>query len=250
MSGNKLKWIAMLIMMIDHIGYGLLGPIISAHPESYGTVDNLRLTPLVIVYYAMRLVGRIAFPIFIFLLIQGFLYSHDRIQYFARLLLFAVISEIPFDLVFSISTKQLNKGKIIEFAYQNVFFTLAFGLLLITIIDVFRKIPQKGSASYVVVGTLCIIILLVVYGLQPDYGVIGALAILAAYCFKNDPKKMTAACVTVLLLSSQMEITAYLAIVLVGQYNGSRGKGNKWVFYLFYPIHLLMIVGIRILIGY
>lgn len=250
MSGNKLKWIAMFIMMIDHIGYGLLWPMIDAHPESYGTADNLRMTPLVIVYFAMRSIGRIAFPIFIFLLIQGFLHSHDRIHYFGRLLLFAAISEVPFDLAFSISTNQAKEGCLIEFGYQNVFFTLAIGLLLITVIDVFIKIPEKGGIAYFATGTLCVVILLVSYGLQADYGVIGVLAIVAAYYFRKDPKKMIIACVSVLVLSSLMEAFAYFAIIPVSQYNGQRGKGNKWIFYLFYPAHLLVLVGIRMMIGY
>ena len=84
MSGNKLKWIAMLTMLIDHTGAVVVWPFIEAHPEIHGSGGNLKLTGLVMLYFMMRLIGRIAFPIFIFLLIQGFSKTHNRIMYLVR----------------------------------------------------------------------------------------------------------------------------------------------------------------------
>ena len=76
-----------------------------------------------------------AYPIFIFLLLEGFQYTHNRFLYIGRLLLFAIISEIPFDLAVNLSTNSILKGHVLEFTSQNVFFTLAIGMIVLTVFD-------------------------------------------------------------------------------------------------------------------
>ena len=97
-----LKMIAITTMLIDHVGAVLL-------PQ----------------YPILRIIGRIAFPIFCFLLVEGFMHTHDVIRYMTRIGLFALISEIPFDLLFY--------GRILDGTHQNVFFTLFIGLVMLTI---------------------------------------------------------------------------------------------------------------------
>ena len=102
LSGSTLKIIEMVTMLIDHIGAAVLARMIIA-----GNAD------LYDAYRTLRMIGRIAFPIFCFLLIEGFQHTKNAKKYAERLFLFAAISEIPFDLAFS--------AKVLEFQYQNVF---------------------------------------------------------------------------------------------------------------------------------
>ena len=95
MSGQSLKFIAIATMVIDHIGLALFP-------------DEL----------IWRYIGRISFPIFAFLIVEGFVHTSDFKKYIGRILLFAIISEIPFNLLVS--------GKVLDFTHQNVFFTFAF----------------------------------------------------------------------------------------------------------------------------
>ncbi len=96
----QLKWIAVITMIIDHTG-AVLFP------------DNM----------VFRYIGRIAFPIFCFLLVEGFFHTRDVRKYMLRLGLFALISEIPYDLAF--------RDTVLEFEHQNVFFALLLGVVMI-----------------------------------------------------------------------------------------------------------------------
>ena len=95
LSGSSLKIIAILSMVIDHFAASILynGILLPAAPISQGSPYwNLYL-----VYRAMRTIGRIAFPIFCFLLVEGFFYTSNRKKYALRMLVFALLSEFPFD---------------------------------------------------------------------------------------------------------------------------------------------------------
>ena len=123
-SGSTLKMIAIVTMVIDHIGAAVLARLLMVN--GLGELDQTNADAIMLwlsangalywTYTIMRMIGRVAFPIFCFLLVEGFLHTHDVKKYAMRLGLFALISEIPFDLAFS--------SKILEFNYQNVFFTL------------------------------------------------------------------------------------------------------------------------------
>ncbi len=251
-SGSTLKIIAIVTMFIDHVGAALLGRYIMASGyleiavsgdmhailtwlEEYGV--------LYYVYTAMRMIGRIAFPIFCFLLIEGFQKTHDVRKYALRLGLFALISEIPFDLAFN--------AQILEFAYQNVFFTLFLGLLAMIGYDWIwkrrwfsAKVPGtavKLLLSAVVLGFFCF----AAEVLKTDYAAIGVICITVMYAFRRKKAAQIAAgCVAFV-----WEITAPLAFIPIGFYNGKRGLKLKYIFYLFYPLHLLLIYLICMVLG-
>lgn len=90
-AGSALKIIALVTMLIDHIAATLLLELIR---------DGIGGKALIDVYWVMRSVGRMAFPIYCFLLVEGFKYTSDRTKYALRLVCFAAISEIPFDMAF------------------------------------------------------------------------------------------------------------------------------------------------------
>ncbi len=122
LSGNTIKIAAVIVMLIDHTGAAIVGPYIaSAH------VPADQISFLTSVYSVMRAIGRTAFPLFCFLLVEGFYHTGNRVKYLRNLVIFAVISEYPFDLA-------LMGGKI-NWAHQNVFFTLAIGLATIWAIE-------------------------------------------------------------------------------------------------------------------
>lgn len=137
-TGSTLKIIAMITMLIDHIGATIVLQLVQRNSDNFDAFGNLRITGMVILYYVLRGIGRLAFPIFIFLLLEGFQYTHNRFLYIGRLLLFAIISEIPFDLAVNLSTNSILKGHVLEFTSQNVFFTLAIGMIVLTVLEGLR----------------------------------------------------------------------------------------------------------------
>lgn len=137
-TGSTLKIIAMITMLIDHIGATIVLQLVQRNSDNFDAFGNVRMTGMVILYYVLRGIGRLAFPIFIFLLLEGFQYTHNRFLYIGRLLLFAIISEIPFDLAVNLSTNSILKGHVLEFASQNVFFTLAIGMIVLTVLEGLR----------------------------------------------------------------------------------------------------------------
>lgn len=139
-SGSTIKIIAVVAMLIDHIAAALLTRMLLI--RGFNTImysnDFEKITQWVIenaaLYYSvmlMRMVGRLGFPIFCFLLVQGFQKTRSVKKYAMRMALFALISEIPFDLAIS--------GTVMDFGYQNVYFTLLLGLLALCAIDWLAK---------------------------------------------------------------------------------------------------------------
>lgn len=215
LSMNQLKNIAMFFMLIDHVAYVMLERGLGLGGNLY-TIDRI-----------MRGMGRLAFPIFCFTIVEGFQKTSNAKEYLKRLIIFALISEIPFDLAF--------RGALFTMKYQNVFWTLAFGLAALMIYeDHFLPSWKKILGIF-----LCIQLPNMFH---TDYSMYGVLTIFAMYYFRREPLKMCMAGYIVLLLQSSTEIWAIFGFLLIMLYNGQRGKGNKKIYYWFYPVHLLLLV--------
>ncbi|MDO4262409.1 MAG: TraX family protein [Eubacteriales bacterium] len=225
-SGSALKWIAILLMAVDHVGASLL--------ETYGL--NLWGTSPFGDYFLrtgdwferiygldriLRAIGRPAFPIFCFLLVEGFCHTHDVKKYALRLGVFALVSEIPFDLAIY--------GKFPSWRSQNVFFTLFLGLLFVWYA---RDLARTWGGRLMGALILCCAAEL----LQVDYGAFGVALIGLLYVLRDRRLLQCAAGA----VSSAWEAPAPLAFVLLYFYNGKRGRGPKWFFYWFYPAHLFL----------
>lgn len=226
LTGSSLKKIAIVTMLIDHIGAcvferGLL--LVDEIRNDATLFEMFRMTDRI-----LRLIGRVSFPIFCFLLAEGFLHSHDRKKYALRLFLFALISEIPFDLAI--------RGRFFDPSYQNIFFTLLIGLLAMMLCDYFRMKTQP--VAQVLVLALALVLAWV---LHTDYSYRGVLLIELLYIFRYDRMKQVVAGA----VAFSWEATAPLAFIPVWFYNGERGKSGKWFFYWFYPVHLLILWGIK-----
>jgi len=247
LSGAELKYIAFATMFIDHVGAGFVARM--------GLPENLQF-----IYAAMRFIGRIAFPIFIFLLVEGYTKTKNKVKYGARLLIFALISEIPFDLLFMLNDVQLASGQFIEFYGQNVMFTLLLGLLAMASMDQVDKLTDSlsGRPSFLLVrGCIKIFVMAVFfyigqYVFRCDYGGWGVVAIAVMYILREKRYlAMFIMCVTLFLPTRNIgEIPCLFSLLALVAYNGERGKQNKWVGYLFYPAHLLLIFAAAFFMGY
>lgn len=223
-SGSTLKLIAIVSMLIDHTAAAFIyhAILLPNAPISVGT--NLYIVYQI--YKGMRFIGRIAFPIFCFLLVQGFLYTSSRKKYLIRLAVFAVISEIPFDLAL--------KDQFFDFQYQNVYFTLLIGLLVMMLMEHFEH-----HTAIQMFAVLCGMIIAEL--LKTDYGYHGILLISILYFFRFHSSLQTFAG----SLSLLWEAPAILAFIPINLYNQKRGLSLKYIFYIFYPAHLLLLALIR-----
>lgn len=225
LSGGALKLIAVFTMLVDHTGAVLIEQGALAWPGWY-RVD-----------FALRAIGRLAFPLFCFLLVQGFLHTRSAPRYLARLGVFALLSELPFDL--AVSDRWYN------WKAQNVFFTLAIGLATLMALRWCEE--KKGGWQYwlwpAALAAGCGLALLV----RADYDWMGILLIALFYLLRNNRPLCCLLCAPVLAWSSMAVLgTAVFALIPLCLYSGQKGRPMpKYLFYWFYPLHLLVLFLVR-----
>lgn len=220
LDGSMLKILAMVLMLVDHVAHLF-------HVGSELVLLSVGSSELTL-YEALRYAGRLAFPLFAFLLVEGFLHTRNRKKYALRLAIFAAISEIPFDLFCS--------GKLL-YARQNVFFTLLFGFLALCALERL----QGWRRVLCVVGLFAL-----AYVFGADYAWTGYMLILLMYALRDIPV------LRALGITAVISLPAGAAALPIALYNGERGwiKGRAAgiAFYIFYPAHLLLLVLIKILL--
>ena len=210
-SGSALKIIAVLSMVTDHCAYYLLDGNTWA-------------------YEVMRCFGRVAFPVFAFLVAEGFAHARNRMRYFLSLLLFAVISEVPWYL--------LNGAD----GTHNVMFTLALGVAALA---VFERLQKHGALA--IAAILLVALSAEISGL--DYGWHGIVEILVFHLFRSkkycQSTRLLQLAFAFPFMSHYGIIGALLACFIIFLYNGTRGiihgKVAKYGFYAIYPVHLIII---------
>lgn len=203
MSSFQLKCVAIITMVIDHVGAVLF-------PEQI----------------ILRCIGRVSFPIFCFLLVEGYFHTRDVHKYMIRLGIFALISEIPYDLAF--------RNTLLEFTRQNVFFTLLAGVVMMYAI---RRTNQAGIKI--------IYLMLAMWAAQmlgSDYGAKGILLIGLYYFLRDNSRaKIILGALWNFTWSSSVQGYGAMASLPIMLYNGKKGKSMKYIFYVFYPVHLLIL---------
>lgn len=217
LDAAQLKYIAIITMLIDHVAIILNGHV--------GFITNN--------YDLMRNIGRIAFPIFVFMLIEGFNKTKDIKRYATNLSLFGIISEIPYNL--------MKSDKFIDLEHQNIFFTLLMGLTMLILIERFKD--KKVGIIYTIGLVIGFAILADI--LRVSYGANGILAI---YFFYVAYDKSNIEKFLYYTLGFYFEIFSVVHIanfMLAFMYNGERGKQNKLFFYTFYVIHIVVLLIIR-----
>lgn len=212
-------------MLIDHIGYVFFPKMM-----------------------AFRIIGRLAFPIFAYMIAEGYRKTSDITNYLGRLFLFALLSQLPFMYAFSTSGLELN-----------VFFTLAMGLYAIYTYDKHKKIY-----IVVIIAVACQLV-------NTDYGAFGVLLVFVFNRYHEDFFGMVKSVVILTTVFQGLEgILVYfntpqsvlkinliwtlviqpmslLSLILIRFYNGERGLKLKYLFYGFYPVHLGIIALIKYL---
>ena len=179
-SADALKWIALLTMLCDHAGAVLFAQ-----------------------YPVMRLIGRTAFPLFVWLLVEGFFHTSSRKKYLGRMAFFALVSEPFLQMLAAVGTV---------------------------------------AAAMAAAELFCV-----------DYGGSGPLLAALFYCYKRKGSPGLAVsflifCLSMGLLTAMVEIFGIVSVPLIARYNGKRtGRGRGRLFYLFYPLHLLILYGISML---
>lgn len=213
----QLKVIAAGAMLCSHIYRALL----------YGRTEWLFLD----------IIGRISFPLFAFLLAEGFCRTKSRIRYLLRLWIAAVMSEIPFDMLFY---NQLVAPKT-----QNVLFTMCIALAALCGVQWMEKHHRQLCMLPVAAG------MAVAWLLRTDYSFWGVWVIVCFYMLRGMRRECALIQTGNMLLSvcffGSLQLAAVLSIPFYAFYNGERGMRLKYFFYLFYPLHLLVLYGIRVL---
>lgn len=233
-TGSTFKIIACIIMFIDHIGAVII--------ERYlRTLSGAEFQRVYEVDKVVRYVGRLAFPMFCFLLVEGFLHTRSKMKYVSRLFIFCLISEIPFNLAIA--------GSIWDREHQNVLFTLLIGFGVLILIE---KLEKRFTNHWLQLTGMVLIAMagaaLADY-FMTDYGASGIITIFAMYILRNDKlQQMLMGCI-VLTAYNSMEWTSLFALIPTKLYNGQKGMSVKFLFYLFYPLHLLLLYGISVWIG-
>lgn len=234
LTANMLRTIAVLLMLSDHIW---------ATAMSFGDW--------------MTYIGRMAFPIFAFQIEEGFVHTSNFKKYALRLLGFAIVTEIPFNLFYS--SRWFNPY------HQNVLFTLLLGLLAISVID---KAKKKRTAKNIALSVLWLALICIasVIGFV-DYGFLGMLTVVMFYLLRNFPFAWFAQLVAMVLinivffegqvypveiLGKTFEIPsqgfAVFSLIPIWLYGGKKGKSSKimqYGFYAFYPVHMMVLYLIK-----
>jgi hypothetical protein len=219
MTSFALRSLALLTMIMDHLGYSVFSQL-----------------PW------LRTVGRLSFPIYCFLVAQGFRHTHSVKQYAIRLALFAAISEIPYNMVF-------HRGATLMLAAHNVFFSL---LLALGVLAAWKRfVPNDPFWAWLSVCAACALALL----LETDYTYWGILLTLSFYLAGEDRLRQALGLAATLAFYSLIRLAtrvspswvltqAYclLALIPIWLYNGKPGfRRGKWVFYILYPLHLALL---------
>lgn len=206
-------------------------------------------------------VGRLAFPIFAFMIAEGFHYTKSRKKYALRLLIFAVITEIPFNLVVS--------GGLFYLPHQNVLWTFLISVLLLLMYEQIKK-EKKAVMRFFAYPIITIIFLVIALLGMVDYNFIGVLTVVLFHFTRTEKTDKTSKkvicgaiqlfvmCMLNVMISSSpdygiqlapetylsMQSFAILALPIIWLYNGRQGYYNKyikWTYYLFYPVHCLVL---------
>lgn len=259
LTGNSLKIIAVLAMVIDHTCKIILQWMLSNYWGAMVDSGTMAWEEFQQIDYFIRFdlqsIGTIAFPLFCFLLAEGFQHTHSRKRYVGLMLAFALISELPFDIGFFGEYARMEGTFPFYFAYQNVFFTLFLGLLTLLCLEKF-SCQADGSAAKCksVFFQACSVALFASLAelIRCDYGMQGILFIAAFYVCREHRIYQVLLFLLAYMAATgnQPPVCTLAACLLILLYNGKRGKLKlKYSFYVFYPLHISILYLLKLLLA-
>jgi len=223
MNSFTLKIIACFSMLMDHLGYVIIGS------TSF-----------------LNCIGRLAFPIFAFQLTEGFAHTKNLKKYFLRLLIFACLSQIPFMLFTSIFTQEI---------IINIIFVLLFGLLFMTVYDKYNKI--LGFVFGIILAVLANLLnfdygwysiaIIMIFHIFRRHKILMSLSFIIATFTKYIVPIVDLGIFTLLNLFTTINlysllcISTCLSLIFIFFYNNKKGPDSKYFLYVFYPVHLIML---------
>ena len=244
LSQESLKIIACVTMLIDHIGATLVVRMLQTVSMTKEMSDMLLGA-----YYALRIIGRIAFPIYCFLLVEGASHTRDPKKYGLRLFIGMLLSEIPFDLAFS------HRGNVLfVWSSNSVMVTLLLGFCMI---EAMKRLNGFGKVAAILPFYL------LAEWMHTDYGGLGILIIAVFALTRGMPRAKLYQAIGLCLvvypgsrvylgsLAVNLEWFAVLALLPIFCYDGRKlthHRAVQWGFYLFYPVHIAMLVLLEVLI--
>lgn len=260
LSGSTLKIIATIAMVANHVGIIILGAITELiwfpmringeiTPEQYEQINYfIRLT-----LYNM---GNLAFPLFCLLVSEGYRYTHNREKYIFRMLLFAIISELPFDIGFFSALSTAAKTFPFYWNHQNVFFTYFLSLMCLYSLDKLKTnyagYHHKINLFPTLLSIICVsIIAFIAEFIKCDYGAMGVLFVVFFYLFRNRNICQAGILLIVYMImtGNQPNLFLILAALIILLYNGRKGREmNKYFFYLFYPVHIVVLYSFTLIL--
>ena len=221
LDGTSLKLIAMISMVFDHVG-DMFFP---------GALW-------------MRMIGRLAMPLFSFCIAEGYTHTKNKQRYLLRMGVFALVSEIPFDLAF--------EGRV-GLGHQNIMLSFFLAILALMLFDRIRGEGKEHAAGKTLLGILCVCAVAVLaLVLRADYTLFAVLAVFLFYVLRNRHPLLRCG-MGVGFLALTRTVGYYratgLSLIPLLLYNGKRGRGLKWLFYAFYPGHLLLLYLLKTVLG-
>lgn len=225
----RLKLLALVTMTVDHTAAARLVPASWFAP--------------------MRCIGRIAFPIYAFLLVEGIFHTHSRGRYLGRVLVLFLLSEPIYDYALRFCCP--------DWSNQNILLTLTIALSAIWLTEAAearlmrRNDPVPPALLWVLRLGICVIACVLAELLRADYGYGGILLIFSFYCFRNQKIPLCIAVFFSLVYCiGFIEIFGLLALIPLLLYRGQRGRalsrrGMQYAFYLYYPLHLAALLVVR-----
>lgn len=249
LSQETLKLLACVTMLIDHIGYALVYPMYQQVSIVNGA-SMFAAQLLHTMYTVLRSVGRLSLPIFAFLLMEGFRYARNRKKYALRLAIGALLSEIPYNLVVS--------GSPVWRYQQSIMITLLLGFFALLAMERCEKLAWKSVAMipFAILSEL----------LQADYGWGGVVLIglfeLSRHMYNRNLIRfcgmlvlfhyMPSALLQFGNFSLPMQALGALSMLFIAAYDGRKvtnSRAVQWGFYLFYPVHLIILYLVAMLSG-